>query len=256
MNIFIVYMSNRKPGWKIEDITGLATDYASGKIVDAHQHTDHHQIVHAENGIFRVSSDAASWVVPPGRAIWMPAGRVHTIHCYTQVKMRTLYLDRCIDIEKDDCSVWSVSPLMREIIVRLAENSSRGMEQHLISLLFSEIETLNVLPLKLPQPKDKRLCNITDTISNNPADKRTLEDWASQLGFSQRNLIRRFQIETGMTFRQWRRQSRLLLSLERLANNEPVTRIALELGYESPSAFSAAFRDTFGVTPRRYFANH
>jgi AraC-like DNA-binding protein len=59
-----------------------------------------------------------------------------------------------------------------------------------------------------------------------------------------------------MTFRQWRRQSRLLSSLEKLANYEPVTRIALELGYESPSAFSAAFRVTFGVTPRQYFSNH
>jgi AraC-like DNA-binding protein len=244
------------PKWEIKDISGLATDYAAGKIIMAHQHADHHQIVHAEDGIFRVSSKAASWVVPPGRAIWMPAGRAHSIRCYTPVKMRTLYLDRGISIGMDDCSVWSVSPLMREIIVRLAEDSCRGMEQHLISLLFSEIETLNTLPLNLPQPKDKRLCRITDTISRHPADKRSLADWASQLGFSQRNLIRRFQIETGMTFRQWRRQSRLLSSLERLANNEPVTRIALELGYESPSAFCAAFRDTFGMTPRQYFTNH
>lgn len=242
------------PNWKIEDITGLATDYAAGKIITAHQHADHHQIVHAEDGIIRVSSDAASWVVPPGRAIWMPAGRAHSIRCYTPVKMRTLYLDRKIDIRMDDCSVWSVSPLMREIIVRLAEGSSRGTEQHLIPLLFSEVETLDTLPLKLPQPLDKRLRSITDTISRHPADKRSLKEWANQLGFSQRNLIRRFQIETGMTFRQWRRQSRLLSSLERLANYESVTRIALELGYESPSAFSAAFRETFGVTPRQYFS--
>jgi AraC-like DNA-binding protein len=244
------------PNWTIEGLSGLATDYPAGNIIKAHQHADHHQIVHAEDGIFRVSSDAASWVVPPGRAIWMPAARMHSIQCYTPVKMRTLYLHRSIDIGMDDCSVWSVSALMREIIVRLAEDSCRGMEQHLISLLFSEIETLNTLPLKLPQPKDERLCRITDTISRHPADKRSLEDWASQLGFSKRNLIRRFQIETGMTFRQWRRQSRLLSSLEKLANYEPVTRIALELGYESPSAFSAAFRVTFGVTPRQYFSNH
>ena len=241
------------PNWNIEYITGLATDYASGELIAAHQHADHHQIVHAEDGIFRVSSEAASWVVPPGRAIWMPAGREHEIRCYTKVKMRTLYLDRRINLGREDCSVWSVSALMREIIVRLVEGASRGMEQHLISLLFSEIETLDALPLKLPQPTDKRLCVITNTIRRHPADKRSLQEWAKQMGFSQRNLIRRFQVETGMTFRQWRRQSRLLSSLERLANNEPVTRIAQELGYESPSAFSAAFRETFGVTPRQYF---
>ncbi|MFT5658057.1 MAG: AraC-like DNA-binding protein [Gammaproteobacteria bacterium] len=164
--------------------------------------------------------------------------------------MRTLYLNSNINAEKDDCRVWSVSALMWKIIIRLAENPSSGAVQHLIALLFDEIETISTLLLKLPQPTDKRLCCITDTINQNPADRRRLEDWADQPGFSQRSLIRRFQSETGMTFRQ----SRLLSSLERLANHEPVTRIALELGYETASAFGAAFRQTFGVTPRQYFS--
>jgi AraC-like DNA-binding protein len=57
-----------------------------------------------------------------------------------------------------------------------------------------------------------------------------------------------------MSFGPWRRQALLLASLSRLAAGEPVTNIALDLGYDSPSAFTAMFRRTLGVTPSRYFA--
>ena len=56
-----------------------------------------------------------------------------------------------------------------------------------------------------------------------------------------------------MTFRAWRRQLRLLEALERLAQGEAVTTIALDLGYAGPSAFIQAFRDVLGTTPARYF---
>ena len=55
-----------------------------------------------------------------------------------------------------------------------------------------------------------------------------------------------------MTFRQWRRQARLLAALERLTAGEPVTSVAMAIGYESTSAFIAAFREGFGETPKRY----
>ncbi len=167
--------------------------------------------------------------------------------------MRTLYLEHTSSIGPDHCAVWSVSPLMREIIVRLAERPHSDSGVHLIALLLDEIETIDTLPLALPQLLDQRLRRISDAISVNPADNRSLANWASQLGFSQRSLIRRFHAETGMTFRQWRRQARLLTALERLANREPVTRVALDVGYETASAFVASFRETFGVTPRQYF---
>jgi AraC-like DNA-binding protein len=234
------------------EITGLATDYPAGELIASHKH-DTHQVVHAMQGVIRVRSQSASWVVPPGRAIWMPAGHEHGIRCYTAVKMRTVYLDPGIDVSTEQCVVWSVSPLMREVIVRFAESPRPGTEKHLAAILFSEIEAIDTLPLQLPRPTDSRLKAITDTIHANPADDRSLADWAKQLGFSPRSLIRRFQQETNMTFRQWRRQARMLMALEKLANHESVTSIAVELGYDTSSAFCAAFRETFGVTPRQYF---
>jgi len=69
---------------------------------------------------------------------------------------------------------------------------------------------------------------------------------------SARTLARLFVKETGLTFGAWRQQARLLKALEWLAEGRPVTAIAFDLGYESPSAFIAMFRRTFGVPPGRY----
>jgi AraC-like DNA-binding protein len=44
-----------------------------------------------------------------------------------------------------------------------------------------------------------------------------------------------------------------LRALERLAAGDPVTTVALDLGYDSPSAFITMFRSRLGATPGRYF---
>ena len=59
---------------------------------------------------------------------------------------------------------------------------------------------------------------------------------------------------SGLTFGRWRAQARLLAALGRLAGGEKVTTVALDLGYDSPSAFTALFRRHFGVPPSRYFS--
>ncbi|MEN4957260.1 helix-turn-helix domain-containing protein [Stenotrophomonas indicatrix] len=50
----------------------------------------------------------------------------------------------------------------------------------------------------------------------------------------------------------WRQQVCLLAAIERLGQGQAVTRVALDLGYASPSAFSAAFRRVLGCSPSRY----
>jgi len=233
-------------------IEGLATDYEAGEWIAAHAH-DAHQIIHAGSGVMRVVSDAASWVVPPGRAIWMPAGQFHAIRCHTAVEMRTVYLSGSVPGLPTDCAVWAVSPLMREIAIRIATTPNARGRDHLLALLLAEIETITAMPLVLPQPTDARLRRITDALAADPADPRPLKSWTRDVAMSERSLIRAFQAETGMTFRQWRRQARLLAGLERLAAGEAVTSVAFAVGYDSTSAFIAAFREVFGKTPRRYF---
>ena len=72
-------------------------------------------------------------------------------------------------------------------------------------------------------------------------------------GVGVRTLERGFAAETGLSFGRWRRQARLLHALRRLGAGVPVKQAALDAGYQSASAFIAAFRETFATTPARYF---
>lgn len=234
-------------------VEGLATDYPARHWIDPHRH-DAHQVIHAASGVFRVVSEAATWVVPPGRAIWMPAGREHAIRCHTDVNMRTVYIGPGNGALPADCRVLSVSPLMREILVRLATDPDPPARANLIAVLMSEIAVVETLPMTLPQPVTPALRQLSDRLMETPDDTTPLSDWARRLGLSERTLIRRFQTETGLTFRQWRRQVRLMSALERLAAGDAVTTVAYDIGYDSVSAFVAAFREVFGETPGRYVA--
>ncbi len=234
------------------DLEGLANEYPKGTWIEPHSH-DAHQIVHARSGVMRVTTSEGNWVLPPGRALWVPAGCVHEIHCSDTVSMRTVYLSPEIDAVPVNCVVWQVSPLVREVILRIVADHDVRLNAALLTLLLAEIESIDVLPLHLPEPADPKVRLVTSALRANPADGRGLDDWASSLGQSPRTLMRRFQAETGMTFRQWRRQARLLAALELLAAGEPVTKVAYDVGYDGLSAFVEAFREAFGTPPGKYF---
>ena len=87
-----------------------------------------------------------------------------------------------------------------------------------------------------------------------PDDPGSLKQMAKRVSTSVRTLERLFQKETGMTFGKWRQQLRLLQALRLLAAGQPITTVALSVGYESASAFIAAFKHFFGTTPARYFS--
>ncbi len=122
-----------------------------------------------------------------------------------------------------------------------------------MAVILDQIRSLSVAPLDLPIPKDPRLEKIHRVFTVNPADNRTLEDWGNKVGATSRTLTRLFRSETGMNFRQWRQQVRILEALRRLGSEEPVTSVALDMGYDSPSAFINMFKKALGKTPGQYF---
>ena len=119
-----------------------------------------------------------------------------------------------------------------------------------------QIKAVDIAPLELPIPKDNRLKKIYQHLADRPEDNRTLAEWGKKVGATSRTLARRFRVETGMTFGQWRQQVRILEALKRLAMNEPVTTVAIELGYESQSAFISMFKKALGKTPGQYFSGN
>jgi AraC-like DNA-binding protein len=146
-----------------------------------------------------------------------------------------------------------VSPLLRELILRVAEiaalDSRVPAEAHVMSVLMDELESAEIEPLLLPLPSDARALRVADDVLKNPADEATAETLARRGGLSTRTLERLFRAETGMRFGLWRQKARLLESVRVLAERGSVTDAALESGYSSVSAFIAAFKQTFGCTP-------
>jgi len=152
--------------------------------------------------------------------------------------------------------VVAVSPLMREILIRLAEADNRDNDMKLLlaGVLINEIRLGALQPLSLPIPDDPRIARLALQLQTKPADQATLETWAKQLGFSERNLIRVIRTETGMTFRELRRLTRIMVSLDKLAAGKSVTETAFDVGFETPSAYIHAFRLLIGKTPRQFMS--
>ena len=165
--------------------------------------------------------------------------------------MRTAYLSRAYASLPTDLRVISVSPLAREVLVRVAEGVEDALRLVLGDVLIHEIRVGGLEPFCLPIPTDRRIAKLAEALRSDPSSKRTIADWAKALGFSERSLIRRIRDETGMTFRELRRQTRIMVAIEKLAEGQPVTSVAIDVGFETPSAFISAFRLVTGKTPRR-----
>jgi AraC-like DNA-binding protein len=234
-----------------------ATDYPEGHVIDWHAHA-RGQLVYAVHGVMMVAAEGGQWIVPPTRAIWMPAGVSHLIRCVGVVHMRSLYIrpDAAPQLPARAQAV-GVSALLRELILAATEveppYAADSRDGRLMRLLLDELHALPVLPLHLPQPADERLRRICTRLAEQPDDVSTLADWSAALGIDAKTIQRLFARETGMTFGQWRQQARLLHGLERLAVGDKVVDVALALGYDSPSAFAAMFKRQFGETPGAFF---
>jgi AraC-like DNA-binding protein len=206
-----------------------------------------------------IHTSRGSWVVPPHRAAWIPAGVEHSVQMSGTVSMRTLYLlPRLSKSLPKDCCTVNVPPLLRELIL---DAVSREMlrrripsESRLIDVMLDQIEALPAAPLQLPMPRDARACRVAELLKANPAESRPLEQLVKQAGASPRTIERIFRSETNMAFGKWRQRLRLLHALRLLAADQPVTNVALETGYDSTSAFISMFRRELGTTPSRYHA--
>jgi len=216
---------------------------------------DWHQLIYATRGAMTVYTSAGAWVLPPHRALWIPAGNDYRIEMSGEVALRMLYVRRRHASNLRSSAVVNVTPLLRELIVRTnligALDSSDAVQKRLMGVIFDELRVLTTVPLQLPLPSDPRAVRFTDLVAAAPDTPATR--LLRRCGASRRTLERIFRDETSMSLGQWLRRQKLLHALRRLASGETVNSIALELGYSSPSAFIAMFRRELGQTPTRYF---
>ncbi|WGS48480.1 helix-turn-helix transcriptional regulator [Paraburkholderia sp. D15] len=212
------------------------------------------QVAYASRGVLRVATSGTTWMVPPSRAIWVPPHIEHEVFAIEDAFLRTLYItENTAPASLDTPRVVEVSNLLREVIAALDTLDLPPARESLLgALALDELTRSEPLPLSVPMPNEKRLRALCEAVLADPTHGESLEQWASSVGASTRTIARLFRQELGVSFSQWRQQAILARAIPLLSQGRPLSHVALELGYQSQSAFSAMFRRAFGESPRAF----
>jgi AraC-like DNA-binding protein len=266
-------------------IRTLAVRHTAPYTIPPHTHS-WSQLIYSHAGAITVHTAAGSWVVPPDRGVWVPAGMTHSMEMSGQVSMRSLYFAPGLSASlvrrglPKACSVVNISPLMRELILHANGTGGAALDRsvpaqaRLIAVILDQMSAMAEMPLQLPVPRDARAARAAEILRaeivnhggvptgaphtaalHKAPDRigpRSLDRLARETGAGKRTLERKFRAETGMGIGRWRQQLRLLHALRLLAEGQPVTSVALEVGYQSTSAFISMFKKAMGSTPFRY----
>lgn len=238
----------------------MPADFPAGHRIPRHIHA-RAQVLLASGGAIEVTADENIWVVPHGRAVWIPAAIEHSVYIISATTIESLYIEASVDTGlSPTCQVLAVSTLLHALISDAmaipTEYDVGGRDDMVMHLILAELESTSFVPLCAPMPRDHRLRIICQAISEDPSRTETLAEWGRIAGATARTLANRFRAETGLTFGRWRQQARLVEAVRQLAADQPVSVVARDLGYRSESAFIAMFRRALGTTPARYFGTN
>ena len=202
----------------------------------------------------------AQWLLPPQRAGFIPAGLDHRVICQAAVSLRTVYLHRSALAVSEPC-VFTVTPLAREMLLYAVRwgpdwspESEPAAASYFTALGLLAREWIAADPaLRLPAPRTPDLRKSLRLCTEQSRQRVDGREAARAAGVSPRTLARRFQNETAMSC------GRFCVPLEFCgpwsfwpgpALTSPSC--AFDVGFDSPSALSKAFRDLTGETPSAY----
>ncbi len=240
------------------DVVVTANDYAPGATFPMHAHR-RGQFAFAARGAISVATPQGRWLVPPQRACWVPAGVAHDMTMSGPVTMLNTFIAQAAAEAVGlpaQCCVYGVSALLRQLLADAIDlpplYERDGRDGMLMGLLVAEIASRPRLSLHAPLPADPRLARVCRHVFDAPSITLDLDSMAADAGMSRRTFTRIFRAQTGVSFAVWRQQVCLLAAVARLGEGQTITRVALDLGYASPSAFASAFRSVLGEAPSRY----
>jgi AraC-like DNA-binding protein len=237
-------------------VRSLASTYPDGFQIGDHDHP-WGQLVYGRSGVMRVMAGGRSWLTPATRAIWLPAFQPHTIRMRGAVAMRTLYIaPELARALPDEAVVMEIAPLLRELILHVLAQGmlDPAIPEHarVAAVLIDLLAAAPREDLALPLPDHAGALAVAERVQDDPSDRSDLGSLARAAGASLRTLQRVFPRETGLSLEAWRQKARMIHAVALLSAGASVTTAALDCGYETPSAFIAAFKRTFGTTPARY----
>jgi AraC-like DNA-binding protein/quercetin dioxygenase-like cupin family protein len=238
----------------------VARSYKKGVRLDTHMHREA-QLVYAAKGTMQVTTPKGRWLVPPDRAVWVPALFEHSIDVLADIEMRTLYFDLAwLKRERRSASldaefVVRVSPLLHQAILALFDGrDDPDRTELLVKLAMLELHQAEDSATFIPLPHEPRCRRAAHIVLGDPTGSHEIETLAREVGTSARTLSRLFSSETQLSFKSWCQRARIAAAIERLSvdANISVKQLAADLGYASFPAFSHAFRQVTGKTPTEF----
>lgn len=215
------------------------------------------QLVMALRGAVTCRVPSGMWMVPPHCGVWVPGGMPHSNVATANARLFFLFIEPGAADLPDRCCTLSLSPLVRELIIEMADQSALAMAdaELFITLLLSALPRMPVEDLRLPLTDEPRLGRIASALVDDPSDRSTMAEWAARVALSENSLGRLVRQETGLTFGRWRQQLQLIVALRSLAAGATVQQVSGDLGYESVSAFITMFKKALGASPAKYLRN-
>jgi AraC-like DNA-binding protein len=238
-------------------VMAVGFEVATGGLeLDFHHHRKA-QLIFMLRGAVTCEASKGLWIVPSQCAIWIPGGMRHHVRGVGILEGCCLFVEPdAVPALSETCCAVSVTPLLRELLIRCAGLPALyplgGTESRLVPVLLDELGTAPVEKLHLPMPADVRLRKIAEWMTAKPSDRATMHTWARRIGVSERTLSRILLKETGMSFGHWSRQLQIFLALRWLSQGASVQSVSADLGYESASSFVTMFRKALGTSPARY----
>lgn len=238
----------------------VARHARKGTRLDPHLHRES-QLVYAATGTMQVTTPKGRWLVPPDRAVWVPARLVHAIDVLADIEMRTLYFDLAW-LKREGHGrklakefVVRVSPLLHQAILALFDDRNDPERTALlVRLAMLELERAEDSATFIPLPQEPRCRRAADIVLDDPTADHEIETLARAVGTSARTLSRLFAAETQLSFKSWCQRARIAAAIQLLSVDTglSVKQLASDLGYASVPAFSHAFRQVTGKTPKEF----
>ncbi|WP_223585949.1 AraC family transcriptional regulator [Microbacterium sp. OVT16B] len=241
--------------------TGVVTgeDTGTRPLSPPHSHADA-MLAWCYRGTVWVHLQDAMWRLAPGQGVWIPARTPHTAHherdsvgCYT-------YLPATSAIAPiDDVTRVLVPRAVQEMLLHLGINDMPTdlrvrIQGTLIEMLQQPApEALDGWG-EVPLPADERVRALVQAVLDDPGDPRSAGELFLAHGLHERTVLRIFQNDVGMTFGRWRTGVRMTLGARLIVDGTPIGAAAHRCGYATTSAFSASFKERFGLTPRQHVA--
>ncbi|HEV2703220.1 MAG TPA: helix-turn-helix domain-containing protein [Steroidobacteraceae bacterium] len=240
----------------IESLRSHVEGYPDGGRIPRHAH-DWDQLALISGSAAVVETGALYVVHPLLKGLWLPAGIEHSVYSPRPFYLHSLYFEAGSVRSDPQPQVLGLDNLARELILLLCtvpQASKRGARHvHALGMLEEILPEAKPESFSLPRPRHERARLLADYFTTQSADSRPVEIIAGEIGgASLRTFERLFAEETGLSLATWRRHSRLLASLSLLAQGKSIGEVAHAVGYESAAAFSAAFKQCFGVSPSAY----